>query len=317
MKSLLPEVRSTAGIVRFVDEIRALGRLEHPSITPIHDVGVDASGRLFFTMKYVDGQTLSDAIAHLQRGDADAHARLPVSRRLDIFASVLQALAYAHQRQVLHRDIKPDNIMLGSFGEVLLMDWGIARPIGSGTSVPAPGSTGSGQRAAQTIVGTVIGTPAYMSPEQARGETETLDGRSDGYSAFVTLFELLTLQAYVADGTVEEVLARVIQKEPPSPSSAVWNHPTQRTVPVEFRHFLRKGLAREPKDRFQTVEEALEELAALRSGRIPVRCPVSAVKRTAIQTMWSIEQRPWLGPLLLVWLLLPIALAAALLVAWS
>jgi tRNA A-37 threonylcarbamoyl transferase component Bud32 len=131
IKRLRAEVRSPAALARFVDEIRTIGKLEHPNIIPIHDVGMDESGELYFVMKYVDGETLEDVIQKLAAGDREYHERYTFERRVEIFRALLEALAFAHDRGIIHRDIKPANVMIGKFGEVLLMDWGIAKSLRS------------------------------------------------------------------------------------------------------------------------------------------------------------------------------------------
>ncbi len=198
VKKLL-EPDNPHAVARFVDEVRTVGRLEHPNIVPIHDVGVDEQGALFFVMKYVDGETLTEVIEKLQRGDKSAHARYTIEHRMDVFASLMRALQYAHAQGMVHRDIKPDNIMIGRYGEVVLMDWGIAQHIRGEERRVAPDAAAAERSVGETVDGAIIGTPRYMSPEQARGLNSTLDQRSDIYSAFVVLYELLTLRPYIEE----------------------------------------------------------------------------------------------------------------------
>jgi eukaryotic-like serine/threonine-protein kinase len=273
-------------VARFIDEVRTVGRMEHPNIVPVHDVGIDGEGRFFFVMKYVEGETLSSVIERLARGDEDAHRRFGVEQRLDIFVGVLNALEYAHGRGVLHRDIKPENVMIGPHGEVMLTDWGIARPIGAPDLEPPadagpPASTPAQTRAsAETQDGAVIGTPMYMSPEQARGATTELDARSDLYSAFVLLFELLTLRHVLGEcRNVMEILVKVQEMPCPDAEDPVYLHPHQPAVRVELRHYLRRGLRKAPADRFASCAEALAELARVRSGDMPVECPITFMKQ--------------------------------------
>jgi serine/threonine protein kinase len=277
-------------VARFIDEVRTVGRMEHPNIVPVHDVGVDGEGRFFFVMKYVEGATLSSVIERLARGDEDAHRRFGVEQRLDIFVGILNALEYAHGRGVLHRDIKPENVMIGPHGEVMLTDWGIARPIGApdlehpaepGQHAPTPAPAPVKTRAsAETQDGAVIGTPMYMSPEQARGATTELDAKSDLYSAFVLLFELLTLRHYLGEcRNVMEILVKVQEMPCPEAEDPIYVHPHQPAVRIELRHYLRHGLRKAPADRFASCAEALAELARVRSGDMPVECPITFMKQ--------------------------------------
>src|SRR6185369_8827715 len=141
-------------------------------------VGVDELGRYFFVMKYVEGETLESIIEKLRARDPEYLLRYSVEVRLEIFLGVLHALEYAHAQGIVHRDVKPANVMVGRYGEVVLMDWGIARPIGAardpaaGADGEIEGDGGARGRMFATRVGSVIGTPAYMSPEQARGEND-------------------------------------------------------------------------------------------------------------------------------------------------
>ncbi len=283
---------STAAVARFVDEVRTMGALDHPNITPIYDVGRDEHGRLFFTMKYVEGRSLEDLIALLAAGDPQTHAQFPLARRLDIFVGILHALDYAHAQGILHRDIKPANIMLGIHGEVRLMDWGIARRGGKALTT---GTGTQAERPDMTHDGALLGTPLYMSPEQARGDQAAIDARSDLYSAFVVLFELLTLRRYVREeSNVHATLAEVIDGRELAPDSSEWLHPTQGAVPAELRHFLRHGLERDLARRFQSAGQVLALLEQIRSGEIEVQCPITALKATQHRVAKLADARPTL-----------------------
>ena len=215
IKRLLPEMNEPALLARFVHEIRTVGRLEPPNIVPIHDVGVDELGRYFFVMKYIEGETLESIIKNLAEGHPDYHRRYTLGVRMEIMISLMHALAYAHAHGIVHRDVKPANVMVGKYGEVVLMDWGIAKPIAEKRDLARGADATLGEvpegargRLYATRVGSLIGTPAYMSPEQARGDNDTIDARSDLYSAIVMFHELITLRHYLDEKeTMEDVLA--------------------------------------------------------------------------------------------------------------
>lgn len=194
---------------RLIREAQVLARLEHPGIVPVHDVGTLSDGRVFYTMKFVQGQRLDQYI----------EAVSSVTERLRLFLRICDAVAFAHAQGVLHRDLKPDNIMVGSFGEVLVMDWGLAKLLrddaGRRSQIVNPDATifekpdkaGDLIENVQTIVtghGTVMGTPGYMSPEQARGDVEHLDARSDIFSLGALLRFLLTRNSDSANKVSEK-----------------------------------------------------------------------------------------------------------------
>ena len=193
----VPEVRR-----RFVEEARIGGRLQHPGVVPVHELGRDADGSPFFAMKLVQGRTLADL---LQDRPDPAH---DLARFLQIFEQVCQTVAYAHSRGVIHRDLKPQNVMVGAFGEVQLMDWGLAKrlsepggtasevppPFPPSTEVSSPADVAEGRSATQfvTQAGTILGTPAYMAPEQARGLADQVDERADVFALGAILCQILT-----------------------------------------------------------------------------------------------------------------------------
>ena len=169
----------SAGLAaRMLREAAIVARLEHPGIVPIHDVGVLSDERVFYVMKYVRGERL------------DSYIHKTLTERLRVFQKVCEAVAFAHSEGVIHRDLKPENIMVGAFGEVLVMDWGLAKLLNQ----PEQGGT-AGSAAIDTPStghGTILGTPSYMAPEQASGEIEKLNERTDVYSLGAILYFLLT-----------------------------------------------------------------------------------------------------------------------------
>ncbi|MCA8999966.1 MAG: serine/threonine protein kinase, partial [Planctomycetaceae bacterium] len=189
--------RDPAFVQRFIDEVKIAGQLSHPFIVPIHALGQLADGRHYFTMKLVEGQTLSSLIRQFDERDSDAPG--PHLELLLIFQKVCETMAFAHRKGILHRDLKPHNIMVGRHGEVQVMDWGLAGTLNSprvhSSSEPKRSSIvhfSGPEKAALTRMGDILGTLAYMAPEQARGLNSGLDGRTDVFSLGAILCEILT-----------------------------------------------------------------------------------------------------------------------------
>jgi serine/threonine protein kinase/WD40 repeat protein len=199
---------------RFRQEALVLGRLEHPNIVPIHELGTDEEGQLYYTMKLVKGRTLQHLLNDLRQEDKEMLRQYSLAALLTIFRKVCDALAFAHAQGVLHRDLKPDNVMVGEFGEVLVMDWGLAKLLRHQDERAIPMDEASAEGATPwthgaTLNGAVMGTPQYMSPEQAMGWVDELDERSDLFSLGGILYAILTLRPPVEGSTLEEVLEKV------------------------------------------------------------------------------------------------------------
>jgi len=295
----LSESHDLDRVLRFVEEIRTVGQLDHPNIVPLHDVGVDESGRYYFLMKHLQGETLESVIARLRQGDRSAHEQYPFQVRVQLFLGILHALSYAHRKGFIHRDLKPANIMVGPFGQVTVMDWGLARrfrqPGEAAPSAEQPRSPSSkGLRESDSLLtqaGAVMGTPLYMSPEQARGEHETLDPRSDIYSLCVLFHELLTLRHYLEGReSMEDILAGVKTVLPSVED--LTEHPAQPRVPAELGWFVLQGLAKEPAKRYPSVDAMVEELQRIMSGRIQVHCQRTLMKRGLHELLMAVDQHP-------------------------
>ncbi len=222
--------------LRFIREATVLARLEHPSIVPIYEMGKDAEGRLYYTMKKVEGRTLQAILDDLKAGKAATVKEFTLDRLLNIYRKICEAMAFAHAKGVIHRDLKPENVMVGAYGEVLVMDWGLAKVLydvaqtaqemqllasaNSAAANPKDSTLPSGfeelsdsqmRGSSQnlTVDGAVMGSPQYMPPEQAEGKVGELDERADVFSLGGVLYAILTLKPPVEGRTVKEVLDKV------------------------------------------------------------------------------------------------------------
>ena len=206
---------------RFVREALVLARLEHPNIVPIHELGGDAQGRLFYAMKLVKGRTLQSILEEIEAADPETLAHYTLDRLLTVFRKVCDAISFAHHRGVVHRDLKPENVMVGEFGEVLVMDWGLAKIVDEEeyTSFEETGtregfqelndSQLAGHAENLTMEGAVMGSPLYMPPEQADGRVSDIGPVSDIYSLGGILYTILTLRTPVGGRKLREVLDNV------------------------------------------------------------------------------------------------------------
>jgi serine/threonine-protein kinase len=252
LKVLRPETTAVLGRERFVREIRLAARLQHPYILPVHDSsdladgGEEGEERLWFTMPYVEGESLRDRLRR--------EGRLPLAEAARITREVAHALDYAHGRGVVHRDVKPENILLTADGQPLLADFGVAR---------AASSAAGGEGGVLTFSGFTVGTPAYMSPEQAAAERQ-LDGRSDQYSLACVLFEMLAGEPPFARPSAQAGLVRRMNGEVPSVRAVA------PTVPPAVDAVLRRAMAAAPAGRFATAAEMSRALEAA------VRAPAAA-----------------------------------------
>jgi len=248
LKVLHPELAATLGPERFLREIRLAARLQHPHILTVLDSG-DAAGQLWFTMPYVEGETLRDRLRR--------EGQLPMDDALRIARETADALDYAHQHGVVHRDIKPENILLAG-RHALVADFGIARALGAGGAAGAGAPTRE-QRLTET--GMSVGTPAYMSPEQASGDRE-VDARSDIYSLGCVLYEMLAGEPPFTGPSAQAILLRKFT-ENPRPLRAI-----RDTVPEPIEQAVARALARSAADRFTTAAEFRRVLEPAQTGSI-------------------------------------------------
>ncbi|MEM7576818.1 MAG: serine/threonine-protein kinase [Planctomycetota bacterium] len=247
---------------RFLREARVTSMIAHPGTVPVYEVGRDAGGSLYFTMKKLDGLDLRHVIDRLSAKDRDMAERYPLAGLVDVLISVCQTVAYAHAQGVVHRDLKPANVLIGAFGEVTVLDWGLAKVHGEKPTVDVelPDAT---KALELTQPGKRYGTPLYMSPEQARGHE--VDERTDVYNAGSILYEMLALKNLVWGQSVEEVLEQVLERETPRPSDEA---PWWREVPTELEMICLKALEKEPGERYASMEALSEDLIAFRAREV-------------------------------------------------
>ncbi|MGB0581744.1 MAG: serine/threonine protein kinase, partial [Limisphaerales bacterium] len=234
LKVMHPEMmNSEEAVDRFYLEAKVLARLEHPNIVPLHVLKLDRERRPFYTMKKVQGRTLQGIISGLRKGDAEIVAEFPLDRLMTVFHKICDAMAFAHSKGIVHRDLKPANIMVGEFGEVLVMDWGLAKVVGEpervATTEEIPGLGGiqddlekgsmtiSAAAGALTREGAVMGTPQYMAPEQATGRISDIDERSDVFALGGILYALITLHPPFFGKDVRDILSRVARADVENP----------------------------------------------------------------------------------------------------
>lgn len=247
---------------RFLMEAQITGGLEHPGIVPVYGLGQYIDGRPFYAMRFIRGDSLREAIDRFHR--ADAPDRDPGERTLEFhkllgrFVDVCDAMQYAHDRGILHRDLKPGNIMLGRYGETLVVDWGLAKPIGKSESSEGSDEPTlrleSASSSAETVAGTALGTPQYMSPEQAEGRLDRLGTASDVYSLGATLYCLLTGRAPFELEEVGEILRKVQRGLFPPPRKI------QSRIPRNLEAVCLKAMALRREDRYASPGALAEDI---------------------------------------------------------
>ncbi len=284
---------NTRALGRFLEEAQVTGQLDHPGIVPVHELGLTPEGRMYFTMKLVKGRTLRQILGLLAKGEEE----WTQARTLNVVLKVCEAVSYAHAKNVLHRDLKPANIMVGRFGEVYVMDWGLAKIIGRRDEKDIrireePEATELGPEGQEkveidpeiplyTMDGDVVGTPAYMSPEQADGRVDELSPQSDIYSIGAILYHLISGRMPYAGG------ARRID------NYIIWRRVKAGSLdslstlapgaPPELVSICEKAMMRNPLERYSSVRELAEELQAYLEGRVV----------PAHRTGLAIELRKW------------------------
>lgn len=287
---------SRENVLRFIDEAQLTGQLEHPNIVPVYELGIDEQGETFYSMKFVKGTTLDDVLRGLRNGREAAIEKYPLGALLTIFQKICDAVAFAHSKGIVHRDLKPENVMIGAYGEVLVMDWGLAKNLTGGrrehrleeVETVAKSALSDDLRGFETMSGLIVGTPPYISPEQARGELEQIDQRSDIYVLGGILYAILTLRPPVEASSVNEVIERLATGRVTHPSSynqaprssrqphvafevgtIALAHCPGRRIPDGLAAVAMKAMQLVPAERYQAVEDLQADIAAVQGGFAP------------------------------------------------
>jgi eukaryotic-like serine/threonine-protein kinase len=270
---------------RFLFEAEVTGSLEHPGIVPVYGLGRSRDGRPYYAMRFIEGKiqgsSLRDAIrrfhdAEKQPGREPGKSAIEFRELLERFIDVCDAVTYAHSRGVIHRDLKPGNIMLGPYGETLVVDWGLAKALDRADPGPAPDErkqvSSLASEGSQTEPGSVLGTPAYMSPEQAHGDLNSLGPRSDVYSLGATLYTLLTGQPPYQAQAAGALLAAVQQGGYPPPRKL------RPAIDRALEAVCQNAMAQQPLDRYDSARALADDLRLWTAGE-----PVSAWREPGLR----------------------------------
>ncbi len=262
--AIMPDFRERpqSDLERFVCEAHLTAKLEHPNIVPVHDIGIDSSGSPYFTMKFLRGQSLAAILRQVRKGDPEAAERFDLVRLLQIFIRICNAIEFAHSRGIGHFDLKPENVNIGEFGEVVVLDWGLAQEFEAGTD--------AGYRK---------GTPGYMAPELIAEKKPHPDARCDIYSLGGILYAMLALTNPLSRLPVEEVLRRTLTGELLSPADAA---PEGRYVPGALEAICMKAMALPPQERYASVSELREDIFAFQTGYAPKAENASPLKHAGL-----------------------------------
>ena len=240
--------------LRFINEARIAAKLEHPGVVPVYDVEQSDQQQPYYTMKLVRGKTLEEEIHNYRKLKSGTEAaKLAKLRLMNVFIAICRAMEYSHDNGIIHRDLKPQNVILGDYGETIILDWGLAKSVNDDPFTKDHVSQTPGE-IQMTSPGSVMGTPAYMSPEQATGLTENVDHRSDIYSLGVILFQIMTGELPYRSTTGDEMIAEVLAGNPKKPRDVL------PSIPKPLAAICRRAMNPDINARFQRIHELVVEM---------------------------------------------------------
>ena len=259
----IPRVNDPEENRKFLEEARLTARLEHPNIIPVHEVGTTSEGKPYFVMKLASGLTLSKIIKKLREQDPEFLKRYTLNVLLDIFLKICKAVEFAHSKNICHLDLKPENIQIGEYGEVLILDWGLAHEIDSTQVAANAAKTQKVRKHSQTQNGLIRGTPEYMSPEQALGIISSRTPQCDIYSLGAILYTMLTFYAPIGGKDRDEIIQNAADGNIlPIRKKANGG----REIPLVLQFIVFKAMNRAPSKRYKTVSEMEWDIISYQRG---------------------------------------------------
>ena len=266
MKVIKPSFKNDEhALIDFIREAKITAMLEHPNIIPVHELGLSEETGLFFTMKLMQGEPLNQILNEIKKGNAAYQEKYNEYSLMNIFRKICDAVDFAHAKNIIHRDIKPHNVIVGRYGEVLLMDWGLALYIGDPDKEEDP----SQKDAFRDILkltdkgrNIIQGSPAYMSPEQAEGDSTQLDKKTDIFLLAATFYHILTLEAPYTGGNLKEVLQKAKQRDLIDPQK----RSPERHIPSELGRIVMKASSLKKEDRYDDVQELIQDIDGVIAG---------------------------------------------------
>lgn len=284
--AVLPDAhnRPKMDILRFIQEARITASLEHPNIVPVHDIGVDSNEAPYFTMKLLKGETLASLLKKLDAGDPDYLASYDLDRLLHLFLKVCNGVAFAHSKGVLHLDLKPENIQVGDFGEVLILDWGLAKVVGHPDALDDDDDDDDPAEKKElnsfniTIDGVMKGTPGFMAPEQAAGKNRERDYRTDVYALGSILYSLATHKDPIESKDVKEMIRDTVEGRIIPPKLRT----PEKMIPTAIEAVIMKAMALNPEDRYSSAKELRDEVYAFIGGYATLAERATPLKKTIL-----------------------------------